>query len=113
MDSFLKQQEAGKVVDSSKSFTINRALSREKVLESIPRGPSTAVFRLLDAASEAWGFSSSDTILRVMATQGRNNHEFQIFARFPEATPAMKARLLDELRRPFGDWSGASLLARV
>lgn len=86
MDNFLKQQKSGELVDGQNAFTIDRRRSRKKVLDR--------------------------AVYEQFMNRGQHNDGILV-VKYPLATPEMKEDLLDELRRPFGEWSGASLLARA
>lgn len=110
MDRFLQNQETGKVVDSENAFTVDRARSRDKLLQSIPQGEVRSVYRLLDGAAHSLGGRPGMSVFE--AAGGQNNVSALCFY-LPKLDPSLVDAYLDELRRPFGPLSGVSLLARA
>ncbi len=110
MDKFLQKQESGKVVDSENPFTVDRERSREKLLQSIPGGEVFSVYRLLDGAAHCLGGRLGMTVSETIGEQpNRGVLSFSL----PPLEPAFVDAYLEELRRPFGPYSGVSLLARA
>jgi len=112
MDNFLKEQTTGTVVNTKNPFTVERTLSRDKLLDSIPPERSDAIFRLLDSGVRAWGFDPT-VCIRLEMPNGNQLQDRDIEIRLPTAKPEQKRQFLEQLRRPFGELGGASQLARA
>lgn len=110
MDKFLGKQETGRVVDSENPFTVDRGRSRDKLLQSIPEGDVRSVYRLLDGAAHCLGGRLG---MKVSETIGEQPNHGILSFNLPPLEPTFVNAYLDELRRPFGPYSGASLLARA
>ena len=110
VDKFLQNQQTGKVVDSANRFRVDRARSRDTLLQSIPEGEVRSVYRLLDGAAHCLGERLGMTVSETISEQP--NHGILSF-HLPPLEPAFVDAYLDELRRPFGPFSGVSLLARA
>lgn len=96
MDNFLKEQTTGTVVDKKKSFTLERARSRQKLLESVPHERSDAIFRLLDSGIRAWGFDPT-VCIRLEMANGNQLQDREIEIRLPTLKPEQKRQLQGNL----------------
>jgi len=110
MDDFLRSQNTGEIVESENTFTLDRSHSRDKLLASIPDAGVESVYRLLDASARQLGEHPAAAIRYI---GGSKNRESRINLDLPKLEVGLVRDFLDELRRPFGERSAVSTLARA
>jgi hypothetical protein len=110
MDRFIQSQETGKVVDTQNEFTLDRAHSKQKLMDSIPKSSVSTVLRMLDSA--AWQLGNRPAVA-VHESRGKDNHSFRLAVNLSKLPQSEVEAYIDELRRPFGAPSGVSTLARA
>lgn len=106
MDNFLDGQHDGTLVKADSSFTLARSRTREKVIDSTPPGDESIISLLL-AAVIGWGYEPSDCFQEIRTKQSH------LYIKLPDLHLQQKLELLNELQRPFGQNSAASLMARA